>query len=490
MTSINPYRAYYDTSTREGIYLQDTAVNKFVNPLEPEDRIKLCTTDARTFIATIERTSRRFGYDFMITNIPTRRIETPGPNPGVHVVVTYGGHITMLENFSPENVSHARKFASLIWGDNSFTETPDQVLIPLSNARGEITNHVVPRLTPLGQNRMRDRIQSSNLGFQAMALLSDTARISIELQAKKYIWQSADRRDKECDGVTVLAIILSRLKPHYKVDLFAEIQICKAMTLAQFKEVVPDYFDALQDKKVSIDQKSATAYPEDTFIRDIFNALSACSVETFAKEYESIQNKWLMGREHIVSEDLIAEATLMYTNLEKKGAWIKSYSAKDQIIALTSKIMVLETKLEVTKVANPAPAQPRGRNNFDMWRLTKIENGEEHCKIVRGDRTYYWCEDGHSFDKKKCGMYVFHKPGAEHIEWQKKKDESKTRKQASSDQGQKTDAQLKPSAGSTDTSAKRLSLSQHLKSALVTKAGLSDDQFQTIWDDACNQSGN
>ena len=492
MTSINPYRAYYDTSTREGIYLQDAAVNKFVNPLETEDRIKLCTADARTFIATIERTSRRFGYDFMITNVPTRRIETPGPNPGDPVVVTYGDHINMLEHFSSENIVHARKFASLIWGDNSFTETQDQVLMPLTNARGEITNHNPPRLTQRGQSRMRDRIQSSNLGFQALALLSDTARTSIELQAKKYIWQSADRRDKECDGVTVLAIIIGRLKPHYKVDLFAEIQICKDMTLAQFKEVVPDYFDALQDKKVSIDQKSATAYPEDTFIRDILNALSASSVETFAKEYESIQNKWLMGREHIVSEDLIAEATLMYTNLERKGAWIKAYSAKDQIIALTSKIMVLETKLEAAKAADPAPTQPRGRgkNNFEMWRLTKVENGEEHCKVVRGGRTYYWCEDGHSFDGKKCGMYVSHKPGAEHIAWQKKKDESKARKRATSDQGQKTDAQPKPPTGSTDTSAKKLSLSQHLKSALVTKAGLSDDQFQTIWDDACNQLGN
>ena len=167
MTSINPYRGYYDTSTREGIYLQDAAVNKFINPLETEDRIKLCSTDARTFITTIDRISRRFGYDFMITNVPTHRIETPGPNPGDPVVVTYGDHINMLENFSSENIVYAKKFDSLIWGDNSFTETPDQVLILLTNARGEITNHHLPRLTQLGQNRMRDHTQSSNLGFQA-----------------------------------------------------------------------------------------------------------------------------------------------------------------------------------------------------------------------------------------------------------------------------------------------------------------------------------
>jgi hypothetical protein len=84
-------------------------------------------------------------------------------------------------------------------------------------------------------------------------------------------------------------------------------------------------------------------------------------------------------------------------------------------------------------------------------------------------------------------MYVFHKP-SEHDAWRAKKDCF----------GKKTPKEILPantyakvnSAGSIDTSAAKLSLSKSLQAALVTTAGLSEDQFKKIWDDACNASGN
>ena len=47
-----------------------------------------------------------------------------------------------------------------------------------------------------------------------------------------------------------------------------------------------------------------------------------------------------------------------------------------------------------------------------------------------------------------------------------------------------------PATASTDSSAAKLSLSKSLQAALVTTAGLSADQFQKIWADACNELGN
>jgi hypothetical protein len=47
-----------------------------------------------------------------------------------------------------------------------------------------------------------------------------------------------------------------------------------------------------------------------------------------------------------------------------------------------------------------------------------------------------------------------------------------------------------PVSGSTDSSAVKLSLSKSLQAALATTAGLSADQFQKIWAEACNESGN
>ena len=57
-----------------------------------------------------------------------------------------------------------------------------------------------------------------------------------------------------------------------------------------------------------------------------------------------------------------------------------------------------------------------------MWRLTKVDNGNEHSMVEKNGRKYYFCEDGHSFDRKACGMYCFHKPGAEHVTWKERKE--------------------------------------------------------------------
>ena len=51
------------------------------------------------------------------------------------------------------------------------------------------------------------------------------------------------------------------------------------------------------------------------------------------------------------------------------------------------------------------------------------------------------------------------------------------------------DSSTKPAA-SAGGGAKKMALSQQLQSALVTQAGLSEDQFKKIWDDACSQLGN
>jgi hypothetical protein len=104
--------------------------------------------------------------------------------------------------------------------------------------------------------------------------------------------------------------------------------------------------------------------------------------------------------------------------------------------------------------------------------------------------TWYWCNN-HTYNNKGVviqGMYIFHKPGSEHDAWQAKKDQFKTG-------GPKNSTVITPKeptsvSGLTDSSAAKLSLSKSHQAALVTKAGLSADQFQKIWAEACNELGN
>ena len=109
--------------------------------------------------------------------------------------------------------------------------------------------------------------------------------------------------------------------------------------------------------------------------------------------------------------------------------------------------------------------------------------------IGRDGKTWYWYNQ-HTYNNKGVvtqGMHVFHKPGAEHDAWHAKKDRFK---KGGPKEHTVTPKVPTPATASTDASAAKLSLSKSLQAALVTTADLSADQFQKIWSDACNESGN
>jgi hypothetical protein len=81
----------------------------------------------------------------------------------------------------------------------------------------------------------------------------------------------------------------------------------------------------------------------------------------------------------------------------------------------------------------------------------------------------------------------------DHDEWKKKREFFNSRKKGN---GKPTTTNEKPSAGPPSTtpaasaaSASKLSLAKSLQEAL-TMAGLSEEQLNKIWANACNASGN
>jgi hypothetical protein len=179
-------------------------------------------------------------------------------------------------------------------------------------------------------------------------------------------------------------------------------------------------------------------------------------------------------------------------------------SKNAQIIAFTTQISTLKTKLSKLSTERASTGQPTtpaggvvtggsnsGKYTFELWCLKKVDNKAEHNMIEWDGKTWYWC-NYHTYNNKSVvtqGMYVFHKPGSEHDAWRAKKDWFK--KGGPKDITVTTTPKVPTSAsGLTDPSAAKLSLSKSLEAALVTTAGLSADQFQKIRADACNESGN
>jgi TolA-binding protein len=458
--------------------------------LDSDKKLSLTPKDAASLTNIVNRLSNQFGYDFMIQNIPTTRTVTPGANAGDPDTITFSDHLNLLESYSPNNIEHARKHASLVWGDKTFTLQDPQILSALTQTDGELNNR--NGLTEIGKNAMRDRMHSKFMAFQIMALLSEPARKSIELNKDLYTWKSADGREVEMDGPTIAAMIMARMKPSLKFDMYKEISNAKALTLHSFKYDLTDYFDAMKEIKTLIDEKDKRAYTDDAFIRDILAQLKESPNDSFKRKYELFETEWLLGREVITSQTLMDEAQVHFDTLRECGQWKAEHSSKAQILTLTTQLHAMQTQL--TELKNKPQQQQQQstptrttQSNFDEWRLAKDNNDNEFNMIERDGKRWYWCDD-HSFNGRPCGMYCLHKPGDGHKKWQERKDARRKKRD-------KSPADTAPASTSNDNDKKsgddkKLSLANHLRAALMTQAGVSEDQFQQFWSEACDKSGN
>jgi hypothetical protein len=135
------------------------------------------------------------------------------------------------------------------------------------------------------------------------------------------------------------------------------------------------------------------------------------------------------------------------------------------------------------------PTSGKPRYVFELWRLVKVDNKLEHNMVEQDDKTWYWC-DKHKYNGingvVSNGMYVTHKLD-QHDSWVERR--TKGNRRASNIASTNSKLKATPPA-SNDSSASKLSLSKSLQVALVTMAGISDDQFNKIWANACSALGN
>jgi hypothetical protein len=89
-------------------------------------------------------------------------------------------------------------------------------------------------------------------------------------------------------------------------------------------------------------------------------------------------------------------------------------------------------------------------------------------------------------------MYANHKP-EDHKQWQKNKDKLWNCRKGRNNSTESAPINGKPKASASvinDSAASKLLLSKSFQAALVTTAGLTEDQFNKIWTDAYSALGN
>ena len=146
--------------------------------------------------------------------------------------------------------------------------------------------------------------------------------------------------------------------------------------------------------------------------------------------------------------------------------------------------IALATAASTAKSGTPnndaAPNHQGKRQPYTVkeWRL-KFDGDE---KEVDG-KPWYWFKGNHySGGKVHSGMYATHKT-CDHDKWRKEQDKRNTQKYA----GKRTET---PSAPESEPAAKKLALSDKLRTALTTKAGLSNEMYDSIWNEANGDSEN
>ncbi len=161
------------------------------------------------------------------------------------------------------------------------------------------------------------------------------------------MWVSQNGRKEEVDGLALLALILAHICPNFKVDMYTKITKVRKLTITQHDNYFQLFFDAIKYLKLHIDQKDPTAYTEDSFIWDIFIQLKQDSLPAeFWLEFGCHETRWMMNKAKIMLQLLMDRATAYYVNLKNTGQWKTEISMNTQIIALTTQISELETKVD------------------------------------------------------------------------------------------------------------------------------------------------
>jgi hypothetical protein len=161
---------------------------------------------------------------------------------------------------------------------------------------------------------------------------------------------------------------------------------------------------------------------------------------------------------------------------------------------LTTQISELKKEFNQAKALNntfiqASASSGAGSNKLEQLHLEKVDNKEEFNMIVKDGKTYYWCNQHKYPSSNVQGMYVFHKP-TDHEAWLACKTSLNARRQKGGKEKAATPAPAPTPKPSLTPSATQLSLAKSLQEALTTTAGLTDDQFNKIWESCCSALGN
>jgi hypothetical protein len=191
----------------------------------------------------------QLGYNHVFKCVPKTRMIVPAipavaaiaadPTATPHILavpamaavpeqIIFSLHYNMLETYSVENLNMALLNASITWGNNSFTNKTPQIIckMTIDNGVAMAPSNLKPSI-PDGENLQMACMHSKFLAHQLLESLTLAACQSIKQFKKLCTWTSPDGKDEEMDGLTILALVVNRIRHRYMINMYLDIKKIK-----------------------------------------------------------------------------------------------------------------------------------------------------------------------------------------------------------------------------------------------------------------------
>jgi hypothetical protein len=226
-----------------------------------------------------------------------------------------------------------------------------------------------------------------------------------------------------------------------------EVQENVSMELAKIKSIKPvDYtfnmikwYSTIESTCNSIEEKLSGYYHKLQFIMNYLDASLTAEVKSFKAEISTIQNKYLHGNPDKWTASYISgEIIKTYNEMSEDGTWQCKIGEKDQIIAFTTKVAKLQTKLDKQVVAFSTQAKSvnspsseinanGGKHSGKMdgpYTVAELRLTKKGDTVTSNGKMYHWCTGDHySGGTKYNGMNADHK-SCDRDAWQVRLDTS------------------------------------------------------------------
>ena len=440
----DPFRGNIQPGTTEGQKLYLKAIAK----IDDDDKYEINIENAQKFLDDMSQDANNFGWGRLVR----------------HVQVSDTDFKDLFKDHKDITAEHIKKQAYKTWGNHVAdfaTAVPE----------GYDLQDIDPANNQAHQDIFFRRVRSRMIAKRIMNYLKSSDLEVLRNKQKLYTWTG--NGIVEHDGPNILWILLQTCNTSTRVGVAELKEDLRKATSSKFKHDVRALTDYMSSKLRKIREKGQR---HDDFHHDLFKALETVPNTDFAAHVREEKRRWEIGGEKS-ADQLILEIVTIYNNAVASNTWDNKDPKDAKIMALTTEMQELKEMhrnlMAFSSTAgqtSQSKTQSKGggsRINIDAWRMTKTTP-----MVEKDGKTWYWCPH-HVYEDKYNGLYVTHKP-EDHEDWVKRKQSYKDRmtKKKTSDVPKDDDAD--------DSSGKKLTLTDTLKTALMTKCDITGAQADAL----------